>query len=191
MATLVIGLGNPGGEYLGTRHNAGWGCLDELERRGRFARERREGPARVREGAVEGFELVLARPQTFMNLSGKAGAHLTQRWGLAPRDVVVVHDDLDLPFGRLRVRRDGGAGGQKGVLSLADSWRTQDFLRVRIGIGRPPEGDDATDHVLGRWMPQERERLPAVFGRAADAVLMLIRRGLEPAMAEYNRVSDV
>lgn len=191
MATLVIGLGNPGGEYASTRHNAGWACLDVLERRGRFARERREGPARVRDGAIEGFDVVLARPQTFMNESGRAGHHLTQRLGIAPRDVVVVHDDLDLPFGRLRVRRDGGAGGQKGVLSLADSWRTQDFLRVRIGIGRPPEGDDAIDHVLGRWTPAERVRLPAVLERASDAVVALIQRGLDAAMAEYNRVADV
>jgi len=191
VATLVIGLGNPGGEYANTRHNAGWGCLDVLERRGRFSRERRDGPARVREGEVEGFDIVLARPQTFMNLSGRAGRHLTDRLGIAPEEVVVVHDDLDLPFGRLRVRRNGGAAGQKGVLSLADAWRTQAFLRVRIGIGRPPDGEDATDHVLGRWTPEERERLPAVWGRAAGAVLTLIRRGLEPAMAEYNRVADV
>lgn len=191
MATLVIGLGNPGGEYASTRHNAGFGCLDVLERRGRFTRERREGPARVREGSIEGFDIVLARPQTYMNLSGKAGHHLTARLGVPPEDVVVVHDDLDLPFGRLRVRRDGGAGGQKGVHSLADAWRTQDFLRVRIGIGRPPDGEEATDHVLGRWTTEERERLPAVLERAADAVVTLIRRGLEPAMAEYNRVADV
>ncbi|GAC1341035.1 MAG: aminoacyl-tRNA hydrolase [Candidatus Dormibacteria bacterium] len=191
MATLVIGLGNPGGEYAHTRHNAGWGCLDVLERRGRFGRERREGAARVREGAIEGFEIVLARPQTFMNLSGRAGRHLTERLGMPPEEVVVIHDDLDLPFGRLRVRRDGGAGGQKGVRSLADSWRTEDFLRVRIGIGRPPDGEDATEHVLGQWTPEERERLPAVLERAADAVVALIRRGLEPAMAEYNRATDV
>src|SRR5258706_13779153 len=104
MATLVIGLGNHGGGYAHTRHNAGWMVLDELERRGRFAKERKEGPARVSEGSVDGFDLVLARPQTYMNLSGRAGVHLTDRHGISPADVIVVHDDLDLPLGRLRPR---------------------------------------------------------------------------------------
>ncbi len=190
MATLVLGLGNPGGEYASTRHNVGWRVLAELERRGRFGKERKEGPSKVREGSVEGFDVVIARPNTFMNLSGRAGRHLTEKLGTPPEDVVVVHDDLDLPLGRLRLRRGGSAGGQRGVRHLIDSWQTQDFVRVRVGIGRPLPGVDPVDYVLQPFDPDERERLPAIVGRAADAVVAIVREGLEPAMNVFNRAPD-
>jgi peptidyl-tRNA hydrolase, PTH1 family len=188
VATLVIGLGNHGGEYANTRHNMGWACLDELERRGRFGKERREGPARIREGTVDGFDLVLARPQTYMNLSGRAGVHLAGRFNVSPADVIVVHDDLDLPLGRIRIRRGGSAGGQKGVQSLIDSWRFKDFVRVRIGIGRPPEGMDPVDYVLRRFTPEEKEILADVIPRSADAVVAVVRDGVEKAASLFNAV---
>lgn len=188
--TLVIGLGNPGAEYRRTRHNMGWRCLDVLEERGRWGAERREGPNRVRRGTVEGVDVILARPQTYMNLSGRAGRHLTSRLGLAPTDVVVVHDDIDLPFGRLRIRRGGSAGGQKGVASLIEAWGTREFLRIRIGVGRPRDRDDVVDHVLSAFDRDERERLDAVLARSADAVTVLIRDGLDAAMNQYNRAFD-
>jgi PTH1 family peptidyl-tRNA hydrolase len=188
--TLVIGLGNPGAEYASTRHNVGWRVLAELERLGRFGRERREGPARVREGSLDGHDVVLARPTTYMNLSGRAGRHLTCRFAVEPADTIVVHDDLDLPLGRLRLRRGGSAGGQRGVKHLIDSWQTQDFVRVRIGIGRPPPGVDPVDYVLEPFDTGERERVPAITGRAADAVATIIRNGLEPAMNLFNRAPD-
>jgi PTH1 family peptidyl-tRNA hydrolase len=187
----VLGLGNPGGEYATTRHNLGWMTLEELERRGRFTRERREGPARLREGSIEGFDVVLARPQTYMNLSGRAGRHLTERLGIPVPDVVVVYDELDLPFGRLRLRRGGSAGGHNGVRSLMESWQTADFIRVRIGIGRPPEGVDPLDFILQPFTPDERAQLPAVVTRAADAVVTIVRDGLDPAMNEFNRKPDL
>lgn len=190
MPALVLGLGNPGPAYAATRHNVGWMVLDELEVRGRFARPRREGPARVRQGELEGVELVLARPQTYMNLSGRAAVHLTRHYGVAVEDLVVVHDDVDLPLGRIRIKRGGGAAGQKGVISIADSLRSREFMRVRVGVSRPESGDDVTDHVLDRFRGEERELLGAVLKRAADAVVALVRDGLERAMAEYNRASD-
>jgi PTH1 family peptidyl-tRNA hydrolase len=186
MSTLVIGLGNHGGSYANTRHNVGWMALDELEKRGRFGKERREGPARVSEGSVDGFELVLARPQTYMNLSGRAAVHLVDRFSVSPADVIVVHDDLDLPLGRLRLRRNGSPGGQKGVKSLADSLRFKDFIRVRIGIGRPPEDMDPTDYVLRRFTPDERELIDQVLPRAADAVVAIVRDGLDKAASVFN-----
>ncbi len=190
MATLVIGLGNPGGEYAHTRHNVGWACLDLLEKRGKFGRDRKEGPAKIREGSLEGFDVIVARPQTFMNLSGRAGHHLTQKFGMAPADVVVVHDDIDLPLGRLRVRIGGSAGGQKGVKSLIDSWRTQEFMRVRIGVGRPDSKEGVIDHVLERFRPDERPAIDAAVARAADAVTAIVREGLDAAMNLYNRAPD-
>jgi PTH1 family peptidyl-tRNA hydrolase len=183
---LVIGLGNPGSEYAGTRHNCGWMVLDELERRGRFGRSRREGPSRVREGSIEGMDLVLARPTTYMNLSGRAGTHLVRVLGVTVADTVVVHDDVDLRFGRLRLRRGGSAGGHRGVGSLIDSWQTQDFIRLRVGVGRPPD-DDTVDHVLSRFTDEERLNLPALLRRAADATMAIVRDGLASAMNEYNR----
>ena len=190
MASLVIGLGNPGGEYARTRHNVGWMCLGELESRGRFGRERREGAAKVREGQVDGYDIVTARPQTFMNESGRAAVHLLRTYGVPPEDLIVVHDEVDLPLGRLRLKRGGSAAGNKGVLSIADSLRTRDFLRVRIGVSRPAERDQMIDYVLDRFTLQERDRLAAVLPRAAAAVLALVRDGLEPAMSEYNRAPD-
>jgi PTH1 family peptidyl-tRNA hydrolase len=187
MATVIIGLGNPGGEYAHTRHNCGWMVLDVLEGRGRFARARREGPAKVRAGTVDGFDVVLARPTTYMNLSGRAGVHLVRVLGVPTSDVVVVHDDVDLPFGRLRLRRGGSAGGNRGVRSLIESWQTPDFIRVRVGIGRPAAGEDTVDHVLDPFTLEERQRLPPILDRAADAVAAIVREGLEPAMNEYNR----
>jgi peptidyl-tRNA hydrolase, PTH1 family len=188
MPQLVIGLGNHGGEYANTRHNLGWMVLDELQRRGRFGRERREGPSRVTEGSVEGFDLLLARPHTYMNLSGRAGVHLTNRFNVSPAEVIVVHDDLDLPSGRLRLRRGGSAGGNRGVKSLIDGWRTQDFLRVRIGIGRPPEDVDPIDHVLRRFTPEEKEVMAEAVPRAADAVIAIVRDGFDKAASIYNAV---
>jgi peptidyl-tRNA hydrolase, PTH1 family len=160
--------------------------LDELERRGRFGKERREGPARICEGSVEGFELMLARPHTYMNLSGRAAVHLTNRFSVDPAEVIVVHDDLDLPSGRLRLRRGGSAGGNRGVQSLIDSWRFKDFMRVRIGIGRPPEGEDPVDYVLRRFTPEEKEVMAVAVPRAADAVIGILRDGFDKAASIFN-----
>lgn len=186
MPQLVIGLGNHGGSYAHTRHNLGWMVLDELERRGRFGKERKEGPARVSEGAVDGFDLMLARPHTYMNLSGRAAVHLTDRFNVKPAEVIVVHDDLDLPSGRLRLRNNGSAGGNNGVKSLIASWRTQDFMRVRIGIGRPPEGEDPVDYVLRRFTPDEKAVMAVAVPLAADAVLSIVRDGFDKAASIYN-----
>lgn len=190
MAALILGLGNPGGEYRSTRHNVGWMALDELEERGRFGRQRREGPAKVREGAIDGYDMVTARPQTYMNVSGRAAVHLLRKYGVPPEDLIVVHDDVDLPLGRIRLKRGGGAAGQRGVLSIADALRTQEFMRVRIGVSRPLERDQMVDYVLDRFTPDERERLGVVIPRAADAVVALVRNGLDSAMSEYNRAPD-
>ena len=187
MPTLIIGLGNRGGEYARTRHNVGWMCLDEMERRGRFSRERREGPSRVREGTIEGFDVVTARPQTYMNLSGRAAVHLTDKYAVSPRDVIVVHDEADFPLGKIQIRRKGSSAGHKGVQSLIDAWRTDEFVRVRIGVGRSAGEGDLVEHVLDSFTPEERELLPGIISRVADAIVAIIRDGPEAAMTTYNR----
>lgn len=191
MPTLIIGLGNRGGEYARTRHNVGWMCLDELEHRGRFARERREGPSRVREGSIEGFDVVTARPQTYMNLSGRAAAHLTAKYGVSPRDVIVVHDEADFPLGKIQIRRKGSSAGHKGVQSLIDAWRTDEFVRVRIGVGRSDGDGDLVEHVLDSFTPEERDLLPGIISRVADAIVAIIRDGPDAAMTTFNRVPGV
>ena len=185
MTQLVIGLGNHGGGYAHTRHNLGWMVLDELERRGRFGKERREGPARVTEGTVDGYDLILGRPHTYMNLSGRAAAHLTDRFNAAPADVIVIHDDLDLEFGRVRLKIGGGEGGHNGLRSVASALSTKDFQRVRIGIGRPPGRKDPAAFVLENFNAAERAEIPTICEQAADATELLIELGLETAQ---NRV---
>ena len=187
MPQLVIGLGNPGGEYARTRHNVGWMVLDELERRGRFGRSHKQGLARVREGTLDGVEVVTARPTTYMNASGRAGNQLTDHYSVSPHDVIVVHDEADFPLGKMQIKVSGRSAGHRGVQSLMDSWRTQDFVRVRIGVGRPEGSSDLVDHVLETFDREERERLPAIIGRAADAVIAIMREGAETAMTQFNR----
>lgn len=182
-----MGLGNPGKQYANTRHNVGWMCLDLLEERGAFGKVRRDNVVRVTEGILEGERVVLAQPQTYMNLSGEAGKQLVQRFPVEPPDVIVVHDDIDLAFGRVRIRRGGSAAGQRGVQSLIDTWRTPDFIRVRIGIGRPERKADVVDFVLDRFRPDERADVDALLERAADAVCAVVRDGLDNAMTIHNR----
>jgi PTH1 family peptidyl-tRNA hydrolase len=189
VAQLIIGLGNPGGEYARTRHNVGWMCLDELEQRGRFGRERREGSARVREGTIEGYDVLTARPQTFMNLSGKAAAQLTSKRGFAPRDVIVVHDEADFPLGRVKIKLGGSAAGHRGVQSLIDSWRTDEFPRIRVGVGRAGDSNDLIEHVLDPFLPDERPVAQAAIMRAADMSVAIMSDGLEAAMNVWNRAS--
>jgi PTH1 family peptidyl-tRNA hydrolase len=186
---LIIGLGNPGGEYARTRHNVGWMCLDELERRGKFGRERREGAARVREGTIDGYDVLTARPQTFMNLSGKAAAQLTSKFGSAPRDAIVVHDEADFPLGRVKIKLGGSAAGHRGVQSLIDSWRTDAFPRIRIGVGRDGDSNDLIEHVLDPFLPDERPLVETALARAANMAVAIMRDGLEAAMNTWNRAS--
>lgn len=185
---LVIGLGNPGGEYEGTRHNAGAEALGVLAERLGVKLGRYRGPAWVARKAVEERELILARPKTFMNESGIAGTRLVRDFQVPLESVVVVYDELDLKLGRLRIRAKGGTAGHNGLKSLQSHWRSQNFPRVRIGIGRPPPGEDPIEFVLTRPNPKDRAILERACERAADAVLVMARDGVEQAMTEFNRV---
>jgi PTH1 family peptidyl-tRNA hydrolase len=184
---LVVGLGNPGAEYAGTRHNVGFAVADVLAARigGRFSAHRRSG-ADVAEGRLVGRRAVLAKPRTYMNLSGGPVAGAAKFFSVEPGDVVVVHDDLDLDFGVVRLKRGGGEGGHNGLRSISKSLATKDYLRVRFGIGRPPGRQDPADYVLKRWSSAERRELDVSVELAADAVESLVELGLEPAQNKLH-----
>jgi PTH1 family peptidyl-tRNA hydrolase len=183
---LVIGLGNPGRDYERSRHNLGFLVLDELARRhgGRVTdRAAKSLTGRVRLGDTE---LVLAKPQTMMNLSGQAVKALRAKYNIPLDRVLIVHDDLDLPFGRLRVRRGGSSAGNHGMDSVIESLGTKDVARFRVGIGRPP--GNGVDYVLSPFTESERCELPEIVARVADAVEVAVNQGLERAMTDFNRV---
>lgn len=178
---LVVGLGNPGPRYQETRHNAGFLVVDELARRAgeRFKKVRGDAEA------ASWGRTTLLKPTTFMNLSGRAVQAAMARDGIRPDDVLVVHDDLDLPLGRLRLRLGGGAGGQKGVRDTIDRIGA-DFLRLKVGISRPPPGWEVENWVLSRFRTEERALLERVVATAADAVGWVLELPLEEAMTRTN-----
>ena len=184
---LVVGLGNPGPEYAGNRHNVGFLVLEVLARAigGSFRRHKR-ARAQVLEGRLAGLRVVLAKPATFMNDSGQAVAALLDFYSLDPSRLVVVHDELDLPFGRIRLKLGGGDNGHNGLKSLRRSLGTGEFYRVRFGIDRPPGQMDAAAYVLRNFAAAERGDLETEVVRTADAVSVLLTSGLEAAQQEFN-----
>ena len=181
---LVVGLGNPGREYEKTRHNIGFRVVDELARRWGMRFTKRRAKALIAEPSLPGRHPILAKPQTFMNLSGDAVQALRRLYALEPRQILVVYDDIDLPFGRLRLRESGSAGGHGGVRSIIDRLGTQEFPRLRVGVGRPAAG--AVEHVLGQFTPEEEAVLPQIVARAADAVECAVAEGMDVAMNRFN-----
>ena len=175
---LIVGLGNPGPGYAGNRHNAGFMVVHELARRvgGRFTAHK--GGADVLEARLAGRRVILAKPRSFMNISGPAVAATARYFKIPPTDVVVVHDDLDLDYGVLRLKRGGGEGGHNGLRSISACLGTKDYLRVRFGIGRPPGRMDPADYVLRDFSPVQRQELDLLVDRCADAVEQLLAQGL-------------
>jgi len=183
---LVVGLGNPGPRYAGNRHNVGFMVLDLLAERvgGRF--KAHKGRADVLEGRLAGQRVVLAKPMTFMNVSGGPVASLRDFFKVPVERIVVVHDELDIPFAALRLKRGGGDNGHNGLRSLSQSLGSREYLRVRWGIGRPPGRQDPADFVLKDFTPTERKELPFLVDRAADAVEALLTGSLEAAQNTYH-----
>lgn len=186
---LVVGLGNPGPAYRGNRHNVGFLVLDVLAGRvgGRFAKHRsRADVLEGRLGPLPAPRVVLAQPRSYMNESGGPVAGLCGFYKVPVEQLVVVHDELDLPYGSLRLKRGGGDNGHNGLRSITRSLGSRDYLRVRVGIGRPPGRTDPADYVLRDFGPAERKDLDFHVDRAADAVEALVRDGLEAAQNRYN-----
>jgi peptidyl-tRNA hydrolase, PTH1 family len=181
---LVVGLGNPGPSYAGNRHNVGAMVLDELAARAGVKLSPGKGKrARtlIGEGRLAGRRVVLARPMAYMNESGGPVRGLLDYHSIPPTDLVVLHDELDIPFTSVRLKRGGGEGGHNGLRSISRSTGTRDYLRVRIGIGRPPGRQDPADFVLRDFSATERRELDLLVAEAADATEELLARGLEPA----------
>lgn len=187
---LVVGLGNPGPDYAQTRHNVGFRVVELLAARaggGRFAKHR--SGADVLEGHLAGRRVVLAEPRTYMNVSGGSVAGLTRYFSVPAGDIIVVHDDLDLGFGVVRLKRGGGEGGHNGLRSISSALGTRDYLRVRFGIGRPPGRQDPAEFVLKYFSSTERTELGLAVDLAADATEALLADGLEPAQNRFHALS--
>ena len=189
---LIAGLGNPGREYNETRHNLGFMVVDRLAAELAVRADRPLMRALTVKTRVNGTDLVLAKPQSFMNRSGEPVVALLHWYKLSPRQLIVVYDDLDLPPGKLRIRPSGGAGGHKGLLSVKEKLGTGDFGRVRLGIGRPPvPGPDTVDWVLGRFTSGEQELVNEAVLRASQAIREILHNGLEAAMNKYNSETNI
>jgi PTH1 family peptidyl-tRNA hydrolase len=185
---LVVGLGNPGERYAQTRHNIGARVAERLaERLGARIRKVRFIPIEAAEATLDGERVYLARPQTFMNVSGPPVASFAKRRKVDVGRVIACHDEIDLAFGAMKVKRGGSTAGHNGLKSLQGAFRSPEFYRVRLGVGRPPGRKDAADHVLDRFTKAEREEVDLLIEAGADAVETLIREGLTAAQDRHNR----
>jgi peptidyl-tRNA hydrolase, PTH1 family len=184
---IVLGLGNPGKKYSGTRHNVGFLVVDHIAEENHIAVTKRKCHSLVGEWSTDGDKVILAKPQTYMNGSGQAAESFLNEFSLSSDGLVVIHDDLDLPFGSIRIRPTGGPGGHRGVLSILESLGEERFFRVRVGIGRPPPGVDPSNFVLEPFTAREAGELDAVVSRASHAVACLLVEGPRRAMAQFNR----
>jgi len=185
---LVVGLGNPGERYAQTRHNIGARVAERLaERLGARLRKVRFIPIEVAEATLGGERIYVARPQAFMNVSGPPVASFARRRKVDVDHVIVCHDEIDLAFGALKMKRGGSTAGHNGLKSLQQAFRSPNFYRVRLGVGRPPGSKDAADHVLDRFTKAEREDVELLVEAGADAVEALIREGLTAAQDRHNR----
>jgi len=183
----VFGLGNPGGRYESTRHNIGFLVVDALAALAGVRLSKKKFSAKTGEIHISGERIFVAKPQTYMNISGQSVAQAARFFRLDADDIIVVYDDMDLDFGTLRIRSSGGAGGHRGVKSIIDHLGAANFTRVRIGIGRPDgSGHNAVGHVLGSFSRDERESLDEIVDRAVDALRTIIGSGINTAMNQYN-----
>ncbi|MCT1432307.1 aminoacyl-tRNA hydrolase [Dietzia maris] len=188
--TLIVGLANPGPDYEGTRHNIGWDVLQELASRAlpmpaSFSTHKRTN-CEIAQTRLADKPVVLARPRSYMNLSGGPVAAVAKYFSVTPTDIIVIHDEIDIDFGQVRLKRGGGEGGHNGLRSLSGSLGTRDYIRVRAGVGRPPGRMAVADFVLKRFSKPEQPDVPFLIQDAADAVELLLKHGLETAQNQVH-----
>lgn len=187
VAWLIAGLGNPGRRYQNTRHNVGFMVVDRLAQKYTISLSEKKHDSLVGAGVVEGFRVILAKPQRYMNQSGPPVARLAAYAGLESDNILVIHDDIDIILGKLKIKTKGGHGGHNGLKSIVAAVGTGDFPRVRIGIGRPDMAADVTDHVLGRFSAEEARMIQPVLDCAEDAVKTILCKGLIEAMNQFHK----
>ena len=185
-ALVVVGLGNPGEKYARTRHNLGFWCIDRLMKLHSIDLERKNRAALVGQGFIGEYRVALAKPRTFVNRSGEAANYLLARFKVSPRELLIIYDDIALPLGRLRLRPKGSAGGHNGIKSIIEALGTQDFPRLRLGIGRPPEGADQIGYVIGTMSEEEQKTADEVIERAVQTVACVLTDGVDDAMSKFN-----
>jgi PTH1 family peptidyl-tRNA hydrolase len=190
---LIAGLGNPGAKYAGNRHNIGFMCLDHFAHENNLSFTRSSNQAKIVEGRIAGHDIILAKPQTFMNNSGVSVGGLVRKFKVKFENMIIVHDDLDLPLGRIRIRMGGSSGGHNGINSIVQHIGNQEFVRVRVGIGRPngqetgKNGeDDVINHVLGDFSSEEKAIMQEVIPCVSKVIQCLLETGLTEAMNKYN-----
>jgi len=191
---LIVGLGNPGRGYATNRHNVGFICLSHFARTQGIRFDKKQGRARIGTGEVADSKVVIAKPQTYMNLSGESVSRLIKKFDINLDNLLVIHDDLDLPLGRIRIRHGGSSGGHKGIDSIINELGSQDFIHLRVGIGRPPKNEDTTEssddeiitYVLSDFTPDEKQTIAQVIPRVSEAIYCLLTEGLTAAMNRYN-----
>lgn len=184
---LIAGLGNPGRQYEYTRHNAGFMAVDRLAADHGMLIQRRKFEALYEKGRVEGREVIIAKPQTFMNLSGPCLRSLADFFRIRREALIVVHDDIDIAFERLKINERGGDGGHKGIRSIINAFGGEQFVRVRMGVGRPGNGGDAAEHVLHEFSPDEKNLLGGILQRTCEAIETILTMGTQEGMNRYNR----
>lgn len=185
---LIVGLGNPGRQYDGTRHNMGFDTLDYLIEKHQIPQGGVKFNAMYGKGIIGGEKVILMKPLSFMNLSGGPVREMVNYFKIDPEtEMIVIYDDIDLEPGQLRIRKQGSAGGHNGIKDIIRQLGTQKFLRVKVGVGAKPKGWDLADHVLGRFSDSDRRLVDEAVGKAGDAVELMLSRGVDAAMNEYNR----
>ena len=183
---LIVGLGNPGRRYRLSRHNFGFRAIDHIAEGSQIRIQKKKFRALIGEGRILDEEVILAKPQTFMNLSGEAVGALKGFFGISLRELILIHDDVDLNFGRIRIKQRGGDGGHLGLRSIIEHLGDDKFLRVRLGIGRPAADQEATEYVLSNFSDEEEKALPQFLDIVDKAVRALIDIGVQKAMSEFN-----
>lgn len=185
---IIVGLGNPSREYVGTRHNVGFEVIDILADRFGVATDYIKHKAVCGKGVIEGNRVLLAKPQTFMNLSGESVRELADYYKIdVTSELIVVYDDINLDPGRIRIRKAGSAGGHNGMKNIISHLGTQDFMRVRVGVGEKPKGYDLADYVLGHFTKDESDLMEGAFIDAANAVVSIMNDGIDAAMNRFNK----
>lgn len=186
---LIAGLGNPGSDCRNTRHNIGFRVVETLARRFNVRWDFPEPGLECGRGAIKGHAVQLLKPQRYMNRSGPPVDAFLRKFCISHREILVIHDDIDLEFGRLKIKKKGGDGGHKGIRSMIDALETGDFARLRLGIGRSGADEDVVDHVLGEFDNREQENLGVFIDRASDAAVTVLEHGMNAAMNRFNRKS--